>query len=36
MGDKSPKNQIKIGNITVKLNPNNPQKIKKESTYDRN
>ena len=36
MGDKSPKNQIKIGNITVKLNPNNPQKIKKESTYDGN
>ena len=37
MGDKSPKNQYKIGNLTVKLNPNNnnnQQKIRKESNYD--
>ena len=35
MGDKSPQNQIKIGNLTVKLNPNNQQK-KRDSNYDRN
>ena len=34
MGDKSPKNQIKIGNLTVKLNPNNPQRTRKESNYN--
>ena len=36
MGDKSPQNQIKIGNLTVKLNPNNQQKNRRESNYDRN
>lgn len=36
MGDKSPQNQIKIGNITVKLNPNNQQKISRDSNYEKN
>jgi hypothetical protein len=36
MGDKSPKNQIKIGNITVKLNPNNQQKTNRDSNYEKN
>ena len=36
MGDKSPENQIKIGNLTVKLNPNNQQKNRRDSNYDRN
>ena len=34
MGDKSPQNQYKIGNLTVKLNPNNQQKQRKDSNYD--
>ena len=33
MGDKSPKDQIKIGNLTVKLNQNNQQR-RKELNYD--
>ena len=34
MGDKSPQNQYKIGNLTVKLNPNNnQQKQRKDSNY---
>ena len=36
MGDKSPQNQIKIGNITVKLNPNNQQKTSRDSNYEKN
>jgi hypothetical protein len=36
MGDKSPQNQIKIGNLTVKLDPNNQQKNRRESNYERN
>ena len=36
MGDKSPQNQIKIGNITVKLNPNNQQKNSRDSNYEKN
>ena len=36
MGDKSPQKQIKIGNLTVKLNPNNQQKNRREINYDRN
>lgn len=36
MGDKSPQNQIKIGNITVMLNPNNQQKISRDSNYEKN
>ena len=36
MGDKSPQKQIKIGNLTVKLNPNNQQKNRREVNYDRN
>ena len=36
MGDKSPQNQIKIGNITVKLNPNNQQKSSRDSNYEKN
>ena len=36
MGDKSPQNQIKIGNITVKLNPNNQQKTNRDSNYEKN
>ena len=35
MGDKSPQNQIKIGNITVKLNPNNQQKTSRDSNYEK-
>ena len=35
MGDKSPQKQIKIGNLIVKLNPNNQQK-KRDPNYDRN
>ena len=36
MGDKSPQNQIKIGNLTVKLDPNNQQKNRRESNHERN
>ena len=36
MGDKSPQKQIKIGNLTVKLNPNNQQKNRRDLNYDRN
>ena len=35
MGDKSPQKEIKIGNLIVKLNPNNQQK-KRDPNYDRN
>ena len=35
MGDKSPQKQIKIGNITVKLNPNNQQRNKRDSNYEK-
>ena len=36
MGDNSPQKQIKIGNLTIKLNPNNQQKNRRDSNYERN
>ena len=35
MGDKSPEKQIKIGNLTIKLNPNNQQKNRRDLNYER-